>query len=90
MLGSSPMTTRIVRPRTNPVTMGLDRNSATQPTCSTLAIIRMIPAATAIPAAIAMASASLAGAKPLISDPVRTATVDTGPTMSNLDVPRMA
>ena len=39
-----------VSPRTNPVTIGFDRNSATQPTRSRPATTRMIPAARAIAA----------------------------------------
>ena len=49
-----------------------------------------MPAAIAMPAAMATASAWLSGLKPAISEPVSRATVDTGPTMSILDVPRMA
>ena len=47
-LGSSPMITRMVRPKTKPVTMGLDRNSATQPTRRNPARTRTAPAARAM------------------------------------------
>ena len=90
MLGSSPMITRIVRPSTKPVTMGLDRNSASHPIRSTLARASSSPAMIAMPAAMAMAASSVATGNPLISEPVRTATVETGPTMSMREVPRMA
>ena len=47
-LGSSPMITRMVRPKTKPVTMGLDKNSATQPTRRNPARTRTAPAASAM------------------------------------------
>ena len=46
-LGSSPMITSTVRPSTNPVTMGLDKNSAIQPIRTCAAMINTMPAATA-------------------------------------------
>ena len=90
MLGSSPMITRMVSPRTNPVTIGLERNSATQPMCSTLASISSRPAVIAMPAARATASAWLSGLKPAMREPVSRATVDTGPTINFREVPRIA
>ncbi|MCU0283770.1 MAG: hypothetical protein MUD13_07715 [Candidatus Nanopelagicales bacterium] len=90
MFGSSPMITRMVRPSTNPVTIGLDRNSASQPIRSTLATMRIAPAASAMADPRATASAIEAGEKPAMSDPASTATVDTGPTMSSRDVPSRA
>ena len=47
-LGSSPMITRMVRPKTKPVTMGLDKNSATQPTRRNPARTKTAPAASAM------------------------------------------
>jgi len=42
-VGISPTTIKIERPNTKPVTIGLERKSATQPSRSNPAIIRMSP-----------------------------------------------
>ena len=82
--------TRIVSPSTKPVTIGLERNSATQP-------IRRKPAATSTrpdpsaraavydPAWIVPATPKLAR-----NDPDSTDTVDTGPTTSCREEPKSA
>ena len=73
-----------------PATMGSERNSATQPTRNRPAITRTMPAVTARPE---VSSAARAGSPPE-SWPTRlpesSETVDTGPTMSNFDEPKIA
>ena len=80
--GTSPMMTRIVSPMTNPVTIGLDRNSATHPTFSRPVATSTSPAPNASATVYATACSSFCGPRLATSEPDSTDTVDTGPTTS--------
>jgi hypothetical protein len=89
-LGISPMMMRMTSPKTKPVTIGRDMNSAAQPSRA------MPPMSRPMPAPMARAdvrATALAGSPPdmsATSDPVSTETVETGPTMRWGDEPRSA
>jgi hypothetical protein len=80
----------LARPSTKPVTIGFDRNSATQPRRSRPTVSRAIPAAMASAAVTATASSGSPPAMSATSDPDTIATVDAGPTISCGDEPRPA
>ncbi len=79
-----------VKPKTNPVTIGLDKNSANQAIRSTPAAASTTPAAMASADVIATASSGLSRAMSATSDPDTMATVDAGPTISCGDDPSTA
>jgi hypothetical protein len=83
-VGSSPTMIVSVRPNTNPVTIGFDRNSATHARRSSTA-----PVAIARAAVIAMACRGSPLPMSATSDPDTIATVDAGPTISSREDPRM-
>ena len=80
----------MVRPSTKPVTIGLERNSATQPMPRKPAVTRTRPAPRARAAVYDAACAVPATPKLASSEPDSTDTVDTGPTMSCRDEPKIA
>ncbi len=89
-LASSPTMITTVSPKTKPVTIGLERNSATQPTPSSPAAMSHSPEAIASPAVRVIASEGSPPAWLATSDPESTDTVDTGPTNSCREVPSTA
>ena len=80
----------MTRPSTNPVTIGLDRNSATQPMPRKPAASMTSPQASARAAVYEAACAVPATPKLARNDPDSTETVDTGPTTSCRDEPKIA
>ncbi len=84
------MMMRMTRPKTKPVTMGRDMNSAAQPSRARPPMSRPMPA----PMASADVSATARAGSPwdmsATSEPVSTETVETGPTMRCGDEPRTA
>ena len=82
--------TRIVSPSTNPVTIGLERNSAAQPIRRKPAAISTRPEASARAAVYDAACIVPATPKLARNEPERTDTVDTGPTTSCRDEPKTA
>ncbi len=88
--GSSPTTMVRVRPNTKPVTIGFDRNSATQPMRSKPKIRRTSPVARASAAATRTASPGSPRVRSATIEPDTMATVDAGPTMSCLEEPNTA
>ena len=82
--------TSTTRPNTKPVTIGLDRNSATQPMPRKPATSMTRPQASASAAVYEAARAVPATPKPARKDPDSTETVDTGPTTSWRDEPKTA
>ena len=80
----------MVRPRTKPVTIGLERNSATQPIPRKPAATRTRPEPSARAAVYDAACAVPATPKLARNDPDSTDTVDTGPTTSCRDEPKIA
>ena len=80
----------MVRPRTKPVTIGLDRNSAIQPMPRKPAATRTSPEPSASAAVYDAACAVPATPKLARNDPDSTDTVDTGPTTSCRDEPKIA
>lgn len=89
-LGNSPNTTSKVRPNTNPVMIGLDRNSATQPTRMWAAKIRTPPAQIAAAVVKAMAWATSVGPSAATNEPDITETVETGPRINCFELPKTA
>ncbi len=89
-VGSSPMMIVRVSPKTKPVTIGFDRNSAIQARRSSPRVTSTIPVATASAAVIAMACRGSPSPMSATSDPDTIATVDAGPTMSCGEDPRTA
>ena len=82
--------TRRVRPSTKPVTIGLERNSAIQPIPRKPAASRTRPEPRANAAVYDAACAVPATPKLASNDPDSTDTVDTGPTTSWRDEPKIA
>ena len=79
-LGISPMMMSSTRPNTNPVTIGLDRNSAAQPMRSRPPMTSARPAAIASAEVRPTARSGSPCARPATSEPESTDTVETGPT----------
>ena len=79
-----------VRPNTKPVTIGFERNSASQAIRSRPATASTTPAAIASAEVIATASSGLSRAMSATSDPDTMATVDAGPTINCGDDPSTA
>lgn len=69
-------------PKTNPLTMGLDRNSAIHPVRSSPATSRIIPDSTASATVRAIARSGSPPALAATIEPDTTDTVDTGPTLT--------
>ena len=88
--GSSPTTMVRVRPNTKPVTMGFDRNSATQPMRSSPKTRRTSPVAIASAAVTRTASPGSPRVMSATIEPETMATVEAGPTMSCLEEPSTA
>ncbi len=82
--------TRIVRPSTKPVTIGLDKNSAAQPMRRKPAAISTRPEARAKAAVYDAACIVPATPKLARNEPDSTDTVETGPTTSCRDEPKIA
>ena len=80
----------MVRPRTKPVTIGLDRNSAIHPIRAKPATTSTSPEPRARAAVYDAACAVPATPKLARKDPDSTDTVDTGPTTSWRDEPNTA
>jgi hypothetical protein len=72
------------------VTIGLERNSATQLIRRCAAISRRTPAHRAAPVVNAIAWAASVGPSAATSDPDSTDTVETGPTTSCRELPKIA
>ena len=89
-LGISPITMRMTRPKTKPVTMGRDMNSAAQPSRAMPPMSRPIPAPMARAEVRATARTTLPCAMSATSEPESTDTVETGPTIRWGDEPRIA
>ena len=87
-VGTSPMTMVSVRPRTKPVTIGLDRNSASHGIRNTPATTSATPATMARAEVMATASWGLSREMSATSEPDTIATVEAGPTISCGDDPR--
>jgi len=89
-LGISPRTISRTRPNTNPVTIGLDMNSAAHPKRSRPPRIRTPPVASASAAVRPMAFSGSPPEMSATSVPDSTETVDTGPTTKRGDEPKTA
>ena len=89
-LGTSPNTMSITSPKTNPVTIGRDMNSAAQPSFATPPMARPRPAPIANADVNPTAAAGSPWAMSATSDPESTDTVDTGPTTRCGEDPRTA
>ena len=87
IVGSSPMMIVSVNPRTKPVTIGFDRNSASHEIRNKPATTSTSPAAMASADVIATASCGLSREMSATSDPDTIATVEAGPTISWGDDP---
>ena len=72
------------------MTIGLDRNSATQPIRSCAATINTIPAHRAAAVVNSTACDTSAGRRAATRDPDITETVETGPTTNWREVPKIA
>ncbi len=88
--GISPMIITKTRPNTNPVTMGLERNSAAHPRRKSPAASRPSPAPMASAAVRAAARSGSPAAIGATIEPDTTDTVETGPTMRWGDDPKIA
>ncbi len=89
-VGNSPITIVSVSPKTNPVTIGRERNSAIQAIRSSPLTSRTTPAAIASADVIATASSGLSLEMSTTSDPETIATVEAGPTINCGDEPSTA
>ncbi len=89
-LGISPMMMRMTRPKTKPVTIGRDMNSAAQPSRARPPMSRPMPAPMASADVRATARAGSPCDMSATSEPVSTETVETGPTTRWGDEPSSA